>query len=441
MNAAATLSQDQQFQFQQGRCVGGGTTVNNSVAFKPEGFWWDDLKERWRNLGVQLDYDDFYKQYDVLGELLHVRPVNEAITNNGGRTVRAGFEKLHGVRKPITVASNACNCIGCGRCNLGCQYDAKQSLMVTLIPDFVRAGGLLVPDAKVTSLEFHPGGGRDNPYSISAVEVEDSSGKKVRIEADRFVLAAGAYASTKLLSRADFLGAIPGVRTVGKRFSVNAGAPVVGIFPEKLDSFRGQQIGYALEVPEERMIIETAFVPPGIISLGLPAWGPEFQRRLRHVNNMAVGVPVFATLAYGDIKPGLLGESGYVIDFTLIDEDWRRLEKGMKITARAMFEMGATEVFANRFDARLITRAEDIDEYFAGIGPSDFITVQSAHLQGGNVIAPKPYYGVVDENMKVYGVENLWICDASVIPSPITINIALTVMALSRYAALRIPDA
>jgi choline dehydrogenase-like flavoprotein len=40
--------------------------------------------------------------------------------------------------------------------------------------------------------------------------------------------------------------------------------------------------------------------------------------------------------------------------------------------------------------------------------------------------------------MKVHGVKNLWICDASVIPSPITINIAFTVMALSRYAAVRI---
>jgi choline dehydrogenase-like flavoprotein len=134
----------------------------------------------------------------------------------------------------------------------------------------------------------------------------------------------------------------------------------------------------------------------------------------------------------------VLGDSGFAFDFTLIDEDWRRLQRGLEITARAMFEMGAEEVFTNRFDAKSITNPDLISEHFAGIGPSDFITVQSAHMQGGNVIAPKPYYGVVDENLKVHGVQNLWICDASVIPSPITINIAFTVMALSRYAAVRI---
>jgi choline dehydrogenase-like flavoprotein len=450
MNAAATLSQDQQFLFQQGCCVGGSTVVNNSVAFKPQGFWWQNLKGRWQDLGIQLDYDDFLHQYDVIGPLLHVHPLEDRVITIGAHTLRDGFEKVRqnpinfdGLRErlpaPITVASNTLDCIGCGRCNLGCQYDAKRSLMVTLLPDFVKAGGLLVPDARVTKLHLgtRGGGDRDNPYHVSGVEVADGNGS-LTIEADRVILAAGAYASSKLLWRSDFVGAVHGVRTVGKRFSVNAGAPLVGIFPERQDAFLGQQIGYALEVPEERMIIETAFVPPGIMSLGLPAWGQEFQRIVKRARNLMVGVPVFATLAYGEIKKSLLG---FGIDFTLLDEDWRRLQKGLEITARAMFAMGAEEVFTNRFDAKTIRRPEDVSEHFAGIGPSDFITVQSAHMQGGNVIAPKPYYGVVDENLKVHGIDNLWICDASVIPSPITINIAFTVMALSRYAVMRIPEA
>ncbi len=451
MNAAATLSQDQQFLFQQGCCVGGSTVVNNSVAFKPTGFWWQNMRDRWQDLGVQLDYDDLLHQYDVLSPLLHVHPLEERVITIGAHTLREGFERLRKKKidfdgffdklpDPITVPSNTLDCIGCGRCNLGCQYDAKRSLMVTLIPDFVRAGGLLVPETKATKLQIQTAKHADpkNPYCITGVEVEDSKGNTVCIEADRFILAPGAYASSKLLWRSGFLGAIPGVRTVGKKFSVNAGAPLVGIFPEPQDPFMGQQIGYAQEIPEERMVIETAFVPPGIMSLGLPAWGAEFQRKLKKARHMMVGVPVFSTLAYGEVKRGISGDSGFVIDFTLIDEDWRRLQKGLELTAYAMFEMGAQEVFTNRFDARSITRREDVSEHFAGIGPSDFITVQSAHMQGGNVIAPKPYYGVVDENLKVHGMENLWICDASVIPAPITINIALTVMALSRYAAVRI---
>jgi choline dehydrogenase-like flavoprotein len=114
---------------------------------------------------------------------------------------------------------------------------------------------------------------------------------------------------------------------------------------------------------------------------------------------------------------------------------------GMKIAAHAMFKMGAEEVFISRLNASVVRREEDIDDYFAGIDESDFITVLSAHMQGGNAMAARPYDGVVDKDMKVFGVDNLWICDASVIPSPITVNIAMTVMALSRYAARRIAAA
>jgi choline dehydrogenase-like flavoprotein len=113
----------------------------------------------------------------------------------------------------------------------------------------------------------------------------------------------------------------------------------------------------------------------------------------------------------------------------------------MKIAAHAMFKMGAEEIFISRLNARVARSPQEVDDYFAGIDESDFITVLSAHMQGGNAMAARPYDGVVDKDLKVFGVDNLWICDASVIPSPITVNIAFTVMALARYASRRIAAA
>jgi choline dehydrogenase-like flavoprotein len=42
---------------------------------------------------------------------------------------------------------------------------------------------------------------------------------------------------------------------------------------------------------------------------------------------------------------------------------------------------------------------------------------------------------VVDPELRVHGWENLYVCDASVIPSSLTVNPQLTVMALAQYAA------
>jgi choline dehydrogenase-like flavoprotein len=42
---------------------------------------------------------------------------------------------------------------------------------------------------------------------------------------------------------------------------------------------------------------------------------------------------------------------------------------------------------------------------------------------------------VVSPEFRVYGTDNVYVCDASVFPSSITVNPQLTVMALAHYAA------
>jgi choline dehydrogenase-like flavoprotein len=225
------------------------------------------------------------------------------------------------------------------------------------------------------------------------------------------------------------------VRTVGKRFTCNFGSPLIGRFREPQRGWIGQQIGYLVEVPKERMIIETAFAPPSVLGFLAPQWGNDFMKIVEAFNYLAVTAPTVSSLSYGQIKKGLLGESGFVIDYAMIDEDWRRLAAGMKLSAQAMFAMGAEEIYTTRFDAKTLKRGENLDRYFAGIGPVDYFKVETGHPQGGNVVHDDPHQGVVDAGLKVHSAENLWICDASVIPASITLNLQFTIMALARYAA------
>jgi choline dehydrogenase-like flavoprotein len=437
MNGGTTLSKNQKFTFRQGRCVGGSTLVNNSVALKPEGFWWDtNIVERWSDMGVELNWQGLHDAYDEIGALINVQEIDPRVITPQAQTLKAGFERL-GQHAIHPVRANLRNCIGCGRCNVGCPYDAKQSMAHTTIPRFVEAGGELVPEAHVEEIRFD---GPSGACRVSSIRVVGSDGSKATIEADKFVLAAGAYASSKLLWRSGYPEFEPGVRTLGRRFSGNFGAGVFGRFPEPQNGWSGQQIGFVVEVPEERMVIETAFAPPPALGWMAPQWGDRFMELVKSCDYIAAAVPVFGTLAYGDLHSDLPKpfRSGFAIDFDLIPEDYRRLAIGMKLTARAMFEAGADEIFTTRFDALPLKRGEDADEYFDDTGPFQYLKLETAHMQGGNVTHPDPNQGVVDSELKVHGVENLWITDASVIPSPITLNIQLTVMALAAYAAPRI---
>jgi choline dehydrogenase-like flavoprotein len=62
------------------------------------------------------------------------------------------------------------------------------------------------------------------------------------------------------------------------------------------------------------------------------------------------------------------------------------------------------------------------------------ITLGTGHPQGGNILSRDKSIGVVDEQLKVYGYDNLFIADASVFPTAVGVNPQITVMTFADYA-------
>ncbi len=65
----------------------------------------------------------------------------------------------------------------------------------------------------------------------------------------------------------------------------------------------------------------------------------------------------------------------------------------------------------------------------------------TAHILGGAVIAPDPSRGVVDARQRVFGYENLLVCDGSAIPANVGVNPSLTITALAEHAMSHVPAA
>jgi cholesterol oxidase len=57
------------------------------------------------------------------------------------------------------------------------------------------------------------------------------------------------------------------------------------------------------------------------------------------------------------------------------------------------------------------------------------------------VIAPDPSEGVVDAEQRVFGYENLLVCDGSAIPANVGVNPSLTITALAEHAMSQVPPA
>ena len=65
----------------------------------------------------------------------------------------------------------------------------------------------------------------------------------------------------------------------------------------------------------------------------------------------------------------------------------------------------------------------------------------TAHIMGGAVIGRSPEEGVVDERHRVFGYENLLVCDGSAVPANVGVNPSLTITALAEHAMSEVPAA
>jgi cholesterol oxidase len=66
-------------------------------------------------------------------------------------------------------------------------------------------------------------------------------------------------------------------------------------------------------------------------------------------------------------------------------------------------------------------------------------TPTTAHILGGCVIGRNSEEGVIDPDQRVFGYENLYVCDGSAISSNPGVNPALTITAMTERAMGKIP--
>jgi len=86
--------------------------------------------------------------------------------------------------------------------------------------------------------------------------------------------------------------------------------------------------------------------------------------------------------------------------------------------------------------ALLAAGAEKMAEILNAAGAQDTVTIERyAHLVGGCRMGATPTDGVVDANLQMFAVPNLYVTDGSVLPTQGSANPALTIMALAARCA------
>jgi choline dehydrogenase-like flavoprotein len=420
------MSTDSRFQVLQGKCVGGSTVINNAVCYDIP----PRTLQRWNDpdgLDAGIDPERFTKSFGRLREWLPVLSQKKSDhLEAGGDKMAEGIKELHLDGDGGVVDANIKDCLGSGYCNIGCAYGKKLSALDNILPraqrDFPGAVRIF---SECLAERIESRGGR-----ATGVDCALSDGRRLKVAANTVVVSGGTVASSLLLQRSSLGGP-----RVGTGLSFNVGAPLTADFKEKLNSYDGLQITHGYRpTGEDQLILESWFNPVGTQALLMPGWfSDHFQNMRRYPHLSCIGV-VVGSQSNATVRPGFRGK-GMKLAYEPADSDLKLLIKGTKLAARIHFASGALRVMPMTFRSTSYSSLEEVDELDEIVRDNTDIGLHTSHPQGGNAVSRDRSKGVVDERFRVHGTENVYVCDASVFPSSVTVNPQLTVMAIADYAA------
>ena len=307
-------------------------------------------------------------------------------------------------------------CTNRGFCQAGCSVGAKGSMDVTFLPLAVKYGAEIRSECFVTEFEF------DANKKIKAV-VYSQNGETKKQPCKNVFLCAGGIETPRLLLISNLANSSG---QVGKNFMAHTGVQIWGVFDEAIYPHKGIPGGLISEDthrPKDAdfaggYLLQSIGVMPvtyaSQLARGEKVFGSELNEWMSAYNNTA-GINIL-----GDCLPH---EHNFL---ELADEkDVRGLKK-----PRVHFSHGENE-------NRMTAHAEKLmREIWTEAGARKMWTFQrNAHIIGTCRMGTDAADSVVNSENQSFDIPNLYICDNSVFPSALSVNPALTIMALALRTA------
>ena len=449
-----------------GSGVGGGSLgYANTLYVPPSKFFkdpqWADLAdwerelkphydEAKRMLGVvQVDSDDAadellreYGEHLGVADTYQKTPVG-IYFGEAGKTVPDPFFGGEGPHRT--------GCTLCARCMVGCPVGAKNTLVKNYLYLAEQRGAQVLPDRTVT--EIRPLGAADGSdgYAVSSERSGMIPGRGKRtITARGVVVAAGALGTNKLLQRCRLGGTLPKISNrLGELVRTNSEMILAVTVPEDYPEDLTMRVAISGSIyPDPDTHIETVSYGKAGDSMGmlytlLVGDGTRVTRPLKLLAQIVRHPLRFAKLLW---PKGWSRRTIILLVMQTLDNAIALRPKRLP-SGKVMLQ---TEQDPEKPNPTFIPVANEAAEWLAertgGIAQSSvtealFNVPTTAHILGGAVIGHGPEDGVVDSRQRVFGYENLLICDGSAVPANVGVNPSLTITALAEHAMSEVPPA
>ncbi|MBZ5609201.1 MAG: GMC family oxidoreductase [Acidobacteriia bacterium] len=345
-------------------------------------------------------------------------------------------------------------CVGCGGCMVGCRFNAKNSLDKNYLYLAEKRGARVFAETRVTGVTPLNGraDGRDG-YQIRTVRSTSwLPGTARRFTCRGVVFAGSALGSMDLLLRLKENGSLPALSDqLGNRVRTNAesliGVRVPGI---REDLSKGVAIGSGIYLDDYTHIEATRY-PKGsdamaLLGTLLTGGRPGWTRILLWLKNVAGALLRHPLATLRCLQPfGWARESLILLCMQTLDG-----HIDMRLARPWYWPFRKVLVSRGRRIPTFIPQANEFARNTAamlGGTPMSMITEilfdipGTAHILGGCPMAGSAAEGVVDHRNRVFGYQNMYVCDGSVLAANLGVNPSLTICAVTERAMSYLPAA
>jgi cholesterol oxidase len=340
-------------------------------------------------------------------------------------------------------------CIACGRCMVGCPHGAKNTLVKNYLWLAENRGAEVMAERTVT--DVRPLGAADGSdgYAVSSERSGVLPGRGSRtLTAGGVVVAAGPLGTNKLLQRCRLGGSLPRIsERLGELVRTNSEMILAVTVPEDYPEDLTKRVAISSSIyPDPHTHIETVTYGQAGNSMHtlytlLVGDGTRVTRPLKLLSQILRHPVKFAKVLW----PRNWSRRTIIVLVMQTLDNAIALRPKLKRSGEVRLQ---TEQDPERPNPTFIPVANEAAEWLAertgGIAQSALSEAlmnvpTTAHILGGAVIGHGPEDGVIDSRQRIFGYENLLVCDGAAVPANVGVNPSLTITALAEHAMSSVP--
>jgi cholesterol oxidase len=454
--------------------LGGTSLINANVALRPDPRLWHD--PRWP-AAVRADESGLAAGYARAEAMLQPWPVPADFPSLPKLNALAQSAQVLGMqdrfsRPPITVTfadgKNAAGvdqkrCVGCGDCNSGCNYEAKNSTHMNYLPDAVAHGAQIFTGAAVHSVV------RDTAtqqwrvrYQLVGLGRESYDAPDLAVSADIVILSAGTLGSTAILLRSRDAG-LPVSAQLGQHFTGNGDvlafayntevpingigwgahkdgeiAPVGPTITGLIDHRNTPDVKDGFVIEEGSLAGPIGLAMMGVLGIAAPADGVKVPEPASRAGSLDADARIVESLLRGPYHGAMNHTQTYLV--MAHDDDGGQILVEQGRPRIRWPNAGKQPIYATiekTLEAATVALGGDYvrDPISTQLLGDGLVTV---HPLGGCAMADAAEHGVVDEAGRVFSEATgtavhpgLYVMDGAVVPLSLGVNPLLTISALA----------